>query len=70
MKENKQIRVSSVIVLRWLNDNRTEIFKNLSQLYQKYTQEQLGVSRRVLYEKDLTDEHLTSLVGIRKSTIQ
>lgn len=67
---NKQIRVSSVIVLRWLNDNSTEVFKNLSQLYQKYNQEQLGVSRRVLYEKDLTAEYTTSTVGIKKSSIQ
>ena len=67
---NKQIRVSSVIVLRWLNDNSTEIFKNLSQLYQKYNKEQLGVSRRVLYEKDLTAEYTTPLIAIKKSTIQ
>jgi hypothetical protein len=68
--QNKQIRVSSVIVLRWLNNNSTEVFKNLSQLYKKYDQEQLGVSRRVLYNKDLFEEHTTSAVGIKKSAIQ
>lgn len=67
---NKRIRVSSVVVIRWLHDNRTEVFKNLSQLYKKYNQDQLGVSRRVLYEKDLSKEYTTSFVGIRKSAIQ
>jgi hypothetical protein len=68
--QNKQIRVSSVIVLRWLNNNSTEVFKNLSQLYKKYDQEHLGVSRRVLYNKDLFEEYITSTVGIKKSSIQ
>lgn len=67
---SKQIRVSSVIVLRWLHDNRTEIFKNLSQLYRKYNQEQLGISRRVLYNRDLFEEITTTSVGIKKSDIQ
>lgn len=66
----KQIRVSSVIVLRSLHDNSTEVFKNLSQLYKKYKQNDLGVSRRLLYEKDLSTEFLTEKVGIRKSVIE
>lgn len=68
--QNKQIRVSSVIVLRWLNNNSTEVFKNLSQLYKKYDQEHLGVSRRVLYNKDLFEEYTTPTVVIKKSSIQ
>lgn len=67
---SKQIRVSSLIVLRWLDDSRTEIFKNLSQLYKKYDQKDLGISRRVLYEKDLSEEYTTKVVGIKKSEIQ
>lgn len=67
---NKQVRVSSVIILRWLHDNSTEVFKNLSQLYKKHEQKDLGVSRRVLYEKDLSNEFITSSCTIKKAAIE
>ncbi len=73
MKQNmqtKQVRVSSVIILRWLHDNITEVFKNLSQLYKKYEQKDLDVSRRVLHDKDLSTEFITSTCGIRKAAIE
>lgn len=67
----KQIRVSSVIVLRWLTDNRIEIFQDVAKLYAKYNAEQLGITRRTLYQRDIdTDEYLTPTVGIRRSPIE
>lgn len=67
----KQIRVSSVIVLRWLTDNKTEVFQDIAKLYSKYNSEQLGITRRNLYQKDIdNNEHITSTVGIKRSAIQ
>ncbi|HMO62231.1 MAG TPA: hypothetical protein PKC39_08290 [Ferruginibacter sp.] len=66
---SKQVRVSSVIILRWLDNSAVEVFKNLSQLYKKYTQNQLGVSRRVLHNQDLSAEYITDKAGIKKSPI-
>ena len=67
---SKQVRVSSVIILRWLHNNATEVFKNLSQLFKKYDKEKLGISRRKLHDTDLTQEHITPYVSIRKSPIE
>ena len=67
----KQIRVSSVIVLRWLTDNRTEVFQDVAKLYAKYSSEQLGITRRTLYQRDIDNiEHITATVGIKRSAIE
>lgn len=67
----KQIRVSSVILVRWLTDNRTEVFQNIAKLYAKYSAEQLGITRRTLYQRDIDNtEYLTATVSIRRSAIE
>lgn len=67
----KQIRVSSVIILRWLTDNRTEVFKDVAKLYAKYSAEQLGITRRTLYQRDIDNtEFITATVGIKRSAIE
>jgi len=67
----KQIRVSSVIILRWLTSNEIEVFQDVAKLYNKYNSEQLGITRRTLYQRDIdTDEYLTNTVGIRRSPIE
>lgn len=67
----KQIRVSSVIVLRWLTDNRTEVFQDVAKLYAKYSSEQLRITRRTLYQRDIDNtEHITATVGIKRSAIE
>lgn len=67
----KQIRVSSVIILRWLTDNRTEVFQDVAKLYAKYSAEQLGITRRTLYQRDIDNtEHITATVGIKRSAIE
>ena len=67
----KQIRVSSVIILRWLTDNRTEVFQDIAKLYGKYSAEQLGITRRTLYQRDIDNtEHITETVGIKRSAIE
>lgn len=67
----KQIRVSSVIVLRWLTDNRTEVFQDIAKLYAKYSAAQLGITRRTLYQRDIDNtEHITETVGIKRSAIE
>jgi hypothetical protein len=71
MANRKQIRVSSVIILRWLTDNRTEVFQDIAKLYCKYSAEQLGITRRTLYQRDIDNtEHITSIVGIKRSAIE
>jgi len=67
----KQIRVSSVIVLRWLTDNRTEVFQDAAKLYAKYSANQLGITCRTLYQRDIDNiEHITATVGIKRSAIE
>lgn len=67
----KQIRVSSVIILRWLTDNRTEVFQDVAKLYAKYSAEQLGITRRTLYQRDIDNtEFITATVGIKRSAIE
>ena len=69
--QRKQIRVSSVIILRWLTDNRTEVFQDVAKLYAKYSAEQLGITRRTLYQRDIDNtEFITATVGIKRSAIE
>jgi len=67
----RQIRVSSVILLRWLDTNKTEVFQDIAKLYGKYSAEKLRITRRTLYQRDIDNtEYLTSTVGIRRSPIE
>jgi hypothetical protein len=68
----KQIRVSSVILVRWLETNKTEVFQDLGKVFDKYSSGQVGITRRNLYTKDIESEdgYNTQYINIRKSNIQ
>lgn len=65
--EKKQIRVSSIIILRWLATNEVELKHNLSEVKKKYTKDQLGIGHAAIDRRDLSTELLTEFLGIRKS---
>lgn len=69
MSKKTARRISSVIVLRWLETGEIEIFQDLGKLFAVYGPEHLWVTRRNLYYKNLQVEYLTNVVGIRKADL-
>lgn len=66
----KTIRSKTVIVIRWKDSGRIEVFVNLGGVFKKYSAEDLGVSRFTLDRKDLFVAFENEVVEIVKSSPQ
>jgi phosphoribulokinase len=62
-------KITTIISLQWTADNKIECFKNLSSLFNNYTKKEIGVSRRVLHDKDLFAGFNSGKAIITKHTI-
>lgn len=61
------MRCKTIIILRWRLSGRIESFSNLGKLYDKYENDELGVSRSTLDRKNLFDGYKNDTVEINKS---
>lgn len=59
----------TVIYLKWKITSRIEIFTNLGKLYDRYNQDDLGVSRHTLNRKDLYNGWESEMIEIKKFPI-
>jgi len=59
----------TVIYVRWKLTGRIEHFTNLGKLYDKYKNDELGVSRHTLNKRDLYSMFQNESVEILKSVI-
>lgn len=64
------MRSNTVICLRWIHSNRIEIFVNLGKLYNRYSIDQLNVSRSTLDRKNLYDGYSNDTVEIYKFIVK
>jgi len=60
------MRSQTIIYIRWKITNRVEVFVNLGKLYDRYSNDELGVSRWTLDRKDLYDGYESEYLEIRK----
>lgn len=65
-KTNTQIRVSSIILIRWLHNNKIEVKKNISEVKKQYNSEQIGISHAKLQRANLSNEFITKTAAIKK----
>lgn len=59
----------TIIYLRWKITDRIEIFTNLGKLYNRYSIDDLGVSRHTLNRKNLYDGWESDMIELKKFTV-
>jgi hypothetical protein len=63
------MRSTTVIYLKWKLTGRVEIYSNLGKVYDRYSQDDLGVSRHTLNRKDLYNGWESEMIEIKKFSI-
>ncbi len=63
------MRSNTIIYLRWKITDRIEIFTNLGKLYDRYSIDDLGVSRHTLNRKNLYDGWESDMIEVKKFTV-
>jgi hypothetical protein len=56
----------TIIYLRWKITGRIEIFTNLGKLYDRYSIDDLGVSRHTLNRKNLYNGWVSDMIELKK----
>lgn len=64
------MRSKTIIILRWKLSGRVEPFTNLGKLFDRYKNDELGVSRSTLDRKNLFDGYQNETIEISKSYIK
>jgi hypothetical protein len=60
---------TTIIYLKWKLTGRIEIFTNLGKLYDRYSIDDLGVSRHTLNRKNLYDGWESDMIEVKKFTV-
>jgi hypothetical protein len=63
------MKSNTIIYLRWKITDRIEIFTNLGKLYDRYSIDDLGVSRHTLNRKNLYDGWESDMIEVKKFTV-
>jgi hypothetical protein len=63
------MRSNTIIYLRWKITGRIEIFTNLGKLYDRYSINDLGVSRHTLNRKSLYDGWESDMIEVKKFAV-
>jgi len=62
----KDMNSKTIIYLRWKITGRIEIFTNLGKLYDRYSIDDLGVSRHTLNRKNLYNGWVSDMIELKK----
>ena len=60
------MRLKTIIYVRWKLSGRIEHFVNLGKLFDRHANEELGVSRYTLNKKNLFDGYQNDTIELRK----
>ena len=63
------MRSTTIIYLKWKLTGRVEIYSNLGKVYDRYSIDDLGVSRHTLNRKDLYNGWESEMIEIKKFSI-